>query len=138
MSPNSKPTPETFPELPDCIIWIRFFLALVYGLMIGLQPNSRGAVNIMFAVNLVSFVPFFYATTYLGATQEEYGTKLIYGGVPQGIALVLLIWLYFYTEFHVADEAALKAAFSKLAESQAVDPIVDSSTESPGGAESEF
>jgi hypothetical protein len=98
----------------------------------------------MFAVNLITFVPVLYATTYLGANQEEYGTKLIFGGVAQGVALVLLIWVYFYTEYHDVDEAAMKHAFSKLAENLTAghmdaDPVVDSSTVgSPVREESEF
>jgi ABC-type molybdate transport system permease subunit len=98
----------------------------------------------MFAVNLITFVPVLYATTYLGANQEEYGTKLIFGGVVQGVALVLLIWMYFYTEYHDVDEAAMKHAFLKLAENLTTgqmdaEPVVDSSTVgSPVGEESEF
>mmetsp|Transcript_18475 Transcript_18475/g.32600 ORF Transcript_18475/g.32600 Transcript_18475/m.32600 type:complete len:162 (+) Transcript_18475:172-657(+) len=142
---NSKPTPETFPELPDCVIWIRFVLALGYGFFVAFQQNSRGAVNLLFAINLVTFIPVVYANTYLGANQEAYGTKLLFGGAMQGIGLVLLIWIYFYTEAHAEDEAAFVSAYEKLAANSMTEDILSGSagdvSDEAGGSlteESEF
>jgi hypothetical protein len=82
--------------------------------LIGLEKNSRGGANLMFALNVITFVPILYTTTYLGANQEAFGTKLLFGGVVQGFALSMLIWIYFFTEFHADDEAAFVSVFSNL------------------------
>ncbi|KAG7361455.1 hypothetical protein IV203_036555 [Nitzschia inconspicua] len=114
LTPGWKPKPATFPELCECIVWIRFVIAVCYGVYIGLEEKSRGGVNLMVALNLVTFVPVFYATTYLGASQEEFGANLIFGGVMEGLALTTLIWVYMYTASHPEDEAAFSLVFGKL------------------------
>jgi hypothetical protein len=111
LTPGWNPSLTTFPELPDCIIWMRFVLAIFFGFFIGLESKSRGGYNLMFALNLIAFVPVFYATTYLGASQDEFGAKLVFGGVIQGLALTVLIWVYFYTGSHPHDEAAFSLVF---------------------------
>jgi hypothetical protein len=116
LTPGWKPSPATFPELPECIIWMRFVLAICFGIFIGLESKPRGGVNVMFALNLIAFVPVFYATTYLGASQDEFGAKLIFGGVVQGLALTILIWIYFYTGNHPEDLAAFTAVFGNSTE----------------------
>jgi tryptophan-rich sensory protein len=133
LKPGWKPTPTTFPELPDCIFWIRFFIAIFYGIYIGLEEKSRGGVNLMFALNLVTFIPVFYATTYLGASQEEFGAKLIFGGVMQGLALTILIWVYMYTGSHPQDEAAFASVFGKLMEASTVADGSEGAGESASG-----
>jgi uncharacterized membrane protein len=111
-----KPTPAKFPELPNVIIWFRFILALCCGLYIGLAHNDRGSVNLLYALNLVTFVPVFYATSYLGASLEEFGNKVIFGGAFQSLALVVLIWIYLYTMEHAEDKAAFASMLNKVME----------------------
>ena len=113
-SPNSKPTAETFPELVDCIIWMRFVLAVFFGIWVGHEKQNRGGPNILLGLNFIAFLPILYAKTFLGADQDSYGTKLMFPGIMQGMALSMLIWFYFYTAAHSEDEAAFVSAFSKI------------------------
>ena len=96
----------------------------------------------MIALNLVAIVPLLYTSTYLGVSQEAYGSKLLFGGVVQGMALVLLIWIYFYTESHTEDEKALAAVFHKFATASSASTLSgdDASSEDtpPVSEDSEF
>ena len=109
---NSKPTMETFPELIDCTIWLRFVLAVFFGTWIGHESKNRGGANILFGLNFITFLPILWAKTFLGADQDSYGSKLLFSGVVQGLALSMLIWIYFYTESHRSDETIFITAFS--------------------------
>ena len=64
----------------------------------------------MFAFNTVCFVPLAYTITYLRVDQESYGASLLFTGVPQGMALIILIWIYMYTSTHEEDEMAFANA----------------------------
>lgn len=102
---------------------IRAVLALTYGVWIGIQSTTSlaavstraggGAANLTFAFNIVCFIPLAYTITYLRVDQESYGAKLMFAGVPQGIAVVLLIWIWVYTSSHEADEMVFAAALGK-------------------------
>ena len=126
--------------------WIRFVLAVAYGVWISIQPASsarNGAANLIFAFNIVCFIPLAYTISYLRVDQESYGANLLFAGVPQGIALVLLIWVYIYTEAHQADEMVFAAILQKGAALDGADPSTDSSShtetmESAQAEESEF
>jgi hypothetical protein len=105
---NSKPTTETFPELPNLIFWFRFILAIFYGTYMGLGSVQRSsAASLMFGFNFIVFVPSMYCTTFLGAEQGSHDGKILYSGVLSGTALMLLIWTYIYTLQHDADAQAL-------------------------------
>ncbi len=105
---NSKPTKETFPELPDVIVWFRFVLALVYGIWLGMSPIYRsGGANLLFGLNFITFVPVMYCSTFLGADQEAYDNKIIFSGVLSSVALMLLIWTYMYSLEKEADAQVL-------------------------------
>ena len=124
-SPNSKPTMETFPELIDCIVWLRFALAVFFGLWIGNESQNRGGANIMFGLNFIAFLPILYCQTFLGADQDSYGSKLFFSGIVQGLALAMLIWIYFYTESHAEDEAVFAVEFSKLlTDDEVISPVI--------------
>ena len=49
---NTKPTEETFPELPDVLVWLRFMLAVVYGSFLGIR-NVRSATMLLHNLNLL-------------------------------------------------------------------------------------
>mmetsp|Transcript_16873 Transcript_16873/g.38694 ORF Transcript_16873/g.38694 Transcript_16873/m.38694 type:complete len:156 (-) Transcript_16873:191-658(-) len=120
LSPNSKPTMETFPELVDCIIWLRFVLAIFFGIWIGNETPNRGGANIMFGLNFIAFVPILYCQTFLGTEQDSYGSKLLFAGVVQALGLSMLIWIYFYTDQHPEDKNVFSAAYSKLVTEEVV------------------
>jgi uncharacterized protein YybS (DUF2232 family) len=115
LTPNSKPTMETFPELPDCIIWMRFIMALCYATWLVISPSRLlGGANILMGINFVTFIPVLYCQTYLGADQTSFGTSLVFGGVLQSAAVIILIWIYFYSESHFEDVAIFASAMSKV------------------------
>ena len=93
VSINSKPNQDTFPELPDVIVWFRFALALLYGSFLGLSNHSKGAAGILFGLNFISFIPVLYCNFILGADSDSYGSKLYFSGVLNSLALMLLIWI---------------------------------------------
>jgi hypothetical protein len=103
---NSKPTEESFPELPDVLIWARFVIGLFFGFYYGLK-DARGGVLPLQVLNLVCFVPVLYCRLYLGLESNVYASNLIFAGTFQAVALFLLIWLYFYTRNHGQEEANL-------------------------------
>jgi hypothetical protein len=118
-APNSKPTFETFPELPDAVIWMRFVMALMYAGWLGLG-FQRGGAAVIFGLNFITFVPIMYCNTFLGADGDSYGTKLYFSGVFNSFGLMLLIWIYFHTLEHEGDEKMLAFALrSALAGSMA-------------------
>mmetsp|Transcript_25784 Transcript_25784/g.39610 ORF Transcript_25784/g.39610 Transcript_25784/m.39610 type:complete len:158 (-) Transcript_25784:79-552(-) len=116
---NSKPTYATFPELQDVIIWLRMFLAIFYGLHLGFS-QTKGGVGVLFGLNVVTFLPVLYCNTYLAADTESY-PNLTFAGVPNALALLLLIWIYLYTSEYADDESQLASAFAMIANNMASD-----------------
>lgn len=110
LSPGSKPTAESFPELPECITWMRFFLAVNYGIYMGFTvlDNSRGAVPLLMGLNFVAFAPMMYSMVVLQADNDSYAGKLLFVGLPNAMALVVLIWIYYYTMSHEEEEETLR------------------------------
>ena len=110
---NSKPTEESFPELPQILIWMRFVLGASYGIYVGLQGLKGGALALQ-VLNLVAFLPYIYCRMYLGVSESgeagSFGTAtIIFSGTAQGVALALLIWIYFYTAQMEDQESKLAA-----------------------------
>lgn len=58
-------------------------------------------------VNLITFLPFIYCSTYLGANIDSYGSKILLSGTFNAMAFLLLIWIYFYTSEHEAEEKTI-------------------------------
>ena len=138
LSPNSKPTYETFPELVDCVIWLRFVLAVVFGFYAGSQGRVGGA-NILVALNLIAFPPVVYCQSFLSADQESYGIKLLFSGLFQALAVAVVIWTYCYTAAHEKEDAAFAAAFGNiLAAAGAGDAIAEDGGASVIPEDSEF
>ena len=97
---NSKPSKETYPELAQNLIWVRFVLAIIYGTYLGLYNTSRTWAGLMLGLNFITFLPIIYCSTFLGADNESYGNKVFFGGVLQSVSLMFLIWIYFFTTDH--------------------------------------
>jgi hypothetical protein len=88
-------------------IWFRFFIAVAYGLYLGLHQATK-ATYLLQSLNLVAFVPLMYCKLYLGVEGEEFGMKIVFSGLLNAIALSFLIWVYFFTAEHEIDELRLK------------------------------
>jgi hypothetical protein len=104
-----NPTEESFPELPDVLVWVRAILAVLYGCYVGYYQQMRGGAVVFQALNLLTFVPYFYCKFYLGASAGVFDMQIMFGGTPQGLCLFLLVWIYFFTAANSDDEAKLAA-----------------------------
>jgi hypothetical protein len=110
---NSKPTPETFPELPTVLIWFRCVLAIAYGTYLGSGSVSgkmlRGGTMMLHTLNLIAFIPVMYCRLWLGTQVEGYGLQLLTAGLFPALALAMLLWIYFFTAAHEESEGKLAA-----------------------------
>ena len=113
LSFNSKPTNETFRELPDALIWVRCVMALGYGYHLGAK-QIQGAAFLLYGLNFISFVPMFYCLAFLQADGDSYGTKLFLSGLPNAMALVFLLWIYFYTVQHATEAEQLQLLLATI------------------------
>uniref|UniRef100_A0A7R9W4I5 Uncharacterized protein n=1 Tax=Pseudictyota dubia TaxID=2749911 RepID=A0A7R9W4I5_9STRA len=112
---GSKPNSSTFPELPDMVVLMRMGLGLAYGISLGLRDSNAG-VGIMFGLNLVTIVPIVYLSQYLDADTDSY-KSINFAGIPNALALMILVWLYFFTLAHEDEENALRSAVTQVVES---------------------
>jgi len=119
---GSKPTPETFPELPDVLVWFRFFLAIAYGTYLGVNGVMSNVMPLQ-ALNLICFVPLIYARFYLGVEAEVFATEVIFSGLLNAIALSVLIWIYWFTMQHEAEEAGMAAFLLRDNSTMAAPPV---------------
>eukprot|EP00934_Nitzschia_sp_Nitz4_P001931 Nitzschia sp. Nitz4//scaffold3_size479765//170762//173366//NITZ4_000070-RA/size479765-processed-gene-0.306-mRNA-1//-1//CDS//3329550668//1931//frame0 len=113
-SPNSKPTAETFPELPAMVIWTRCILAILHSVYVGLYSVRPGGVDFLLGLNLVAFVPMTFCNFYLGVDHESYNDQILFAGLANGLALMMLIWTYLYTLNHEEDEMLLGKVIASL------------------------
>jgi hypothetical protein len=105
---NSKPTLQSFPELVDVLLWVRFLLGTLYGLYLGTNAVKSATLPLQ-ALNLIAFLPVMYSQLYLGANNDSYGMKLVMSGTLNSLALCMLIWIYFYTDGNEQDGARMAA-----------------------------
>ena len=103
---GSKPTPESFPELIDCIIGLRLILAISYGLYLG---PTVGAVHALFGLNIVTFLPILYCQLILLADMDAF-KNIHFVGVPNALALLILVWILGYTRHFSEQELKLAAS----------------------------
>ena len=50
----------------------------------------------------------------LQADNDSFGGKLLFAGLPNAMALVLLIWIYFFTLNHEDEEQKLKSLLVEI------------------------
>lgn len=105
---NSKPNADTFPELPKVLTWIRMIIAVAYGYNLGTH-ETYGFVGLVYGVNAICFLPLFYCSVYLRADSESYGSKLFFVGVPNSMALMTLIWVYYFTLKNEEEENIIRS-----------------------------
>ena len=121
---NSKPTEESFPELPEVLVWLRFLLAVAYGAFLGIKDVRSGTMPLQ-ALNLIAFVPVMYCRFYLGAGAEVFPTQVIFSGLFNALALCVLIWLYYFTLHHEEEEAKLSSFLVFTSEDLEPSPLED-------------
>jgi hypothetical protein len=125
---NSKPTEESFPELPDVLLWFRFVLGVACGTYFGLKGIRSGTMPLQ-ALNLICFVPLIYARVFLGAPAEVFPSQVLFSGTFQAVALCLLIWIYLFTAEHAEQEVKMVALLVLKTLSSNNDVDADSSSE---------
>ena len=132
---QSKPTEETFPELPDVLIWARILLGALYGISLGLR-NQVGWVGILFALNVTTMLPTVYVSAFLGADPDKFKHRLTFVGVPNAMATCLLVWIVVFTHQHEEEESAFaRAVVQKVADAVTNEETTDGS-EADGAAAS--
>ncbi|GKY96442.1 hypothetical protein MPSEU_000603700 [Mayamaea pseudoterrestris] len=100
MAVDSKPTEETFEELPNVIFWMRAVIGAALGIFLGVQ-KFIGASVLMHCLNCLFFIPVTYVYLYLGVKtdSDQFGGiwKLLWLGVAPAMGLCLLVWIYILT-----------------------------------------
>ena len=129
---QSKPTEETFPELPDVLIWVRILLGVLYGISLGLR-NQVGWVGILFALNVTTMLPTVYVSAFLGADPEKFKQGLTFVGVPNAMATCLLVWIVVFTHQHEEEESA----FARAVVQKVADAVTSAGEETTDGSEAD-
>mmetsp|Transcript_15429 Transcript_15429/g.22602 ORF Transcript_15429/g.22602 Transcript_15429/m.22602 type:complete len:157 (-) Transcript_15429:158-628(-) len=114
---NSSPTVATYPELPENITILRLFLGLAYGISLGFRESSndvtlKGAMGVIFGLNVITFLPIIYMNFYLNAATDTY-KHLNFAGVQNALAVMMLLWIICFTMIHEGMENELKSALVK-------------------------
>ena len=94
---------------------------------------AEGAGMLM-GINLITFLPYIFCGTYLGADIDSYGSQVLTAGTVNALALLLLIWILFYTAEHESEENAIVAALKAAAPIITEDLVTAEVTEIPFGA----
>ena len=108
---------------------------MAYACWLGMSTMAAEGAGLLMGINLITFVPFIFCSTYLGANIDSYGSQVLTSGLFNALALMLLIWIWFYTAEHENDENAIIAALKVAA------PILNeevAESETANEAEAEF
>ena len=127
---NLQPTEENFPELPDVMVWFRCIIAIAYGTYIGYNnTNVKGSslLVLMQALNLLVFIPVLHCRLYLGIHRDVFPGKIVFSGLLNGLALILLLWIYFFTSSHPTEVSILQ---SMLLDTNTTSTISDTTSDS--------
>jgi hypothetical protein len=108
---GSKPDASTFPELTTVVTWLRLLIGAIYGVSLGIRNENRGLVGATLGLNVVAFAPMLYFNGYLHAYVDSY-KNLRFVGVVNGLAIMLLIWITFFTLAHSEEELSMQKVLS--------------------------
>jgi hypothetical protein len=89
---------------------VRCGLAVLYGTWLAFGRLAREGAGLLMGVNLITFLPFIFCSTYLGANIDSFGSKILLSGTVNAIGLFLLIWIYCYTLEHEEEEKTIISA----------------------------
>ena len=107
----SKPDASTFPELITVVTWLRLIIGAIYGVSLGIRNENRGLVGLTLGLNVIAFAPMLYFNGYLMANIDSY-KNLRFVGVVNGLAIMLLIWITFFTWAHSEEEISMQQVLS--------------------------
>ena len=103
----SRPDASTFPELITLVTWLRIIIGAMYGISLGIRNENRGLVGLTLGLNVIAFAPMLYFNGYLMANVDSY-KNLRFVGVVNGLAIMLLIWITFFTWAHSEEEISMQ------------------------------
>lgn len=121
-------SPTLFLKINDCYKFLSLCTkiqhhlqqqsGLAYGVSLGFRESTgdtslQGFIGLMFGLNVITFFPIIYLNLYLNAQQDTYkssGGSLNFVGVQNAFALMMLLWITFYTMVHEEEEGALGRA----------------------------
>ena len=103
----SRPDASTFPELITVVTWLRIIIGAMYGVSLGIRNENRGLVGLTLGLNVIAFAPMLYFNGYLMANVDSY-KNLRFVGVVNGLAIMLLIWITFFTWAHSEEEISMQ------------------------------
>ena len=125
--PFSRPSPETFPELPDCVAIVRILVGFTYGLSLGYR-DVVGGFGVMMGCSAVMFLPLIYVEQFLKAQVNAYSANIAVTGVVYGMASCLLVWIIFYNMNHadlLEDIVAAGGESSIIEEDAAIESMIE-------------
>jgi hypothetical protein len=108
---GSKPDASTFPELTTVVTWLRLIIGAIYGVSLGIRNENRGLVGATLGLNVIAVGPMLYFNGYLRAYVDSY-KNLRFVGVVNGLAIMLLIWITFFTWKHSEEEFSMQKVLS--------------------------
>ena len=79
----------------------------MYGVSLGIRNENRGLVGLTLGLNVIAFAPMLYFNGYLMANVDSY-KNLRFVGVVNGLAIMLLIWITFFTWAHSEEEISMQ------------------------------
>lgn len=101
-------------------------IAAAFGTYLGTRGVTSPSMLLQ-AFNLIAFVPVMYSRLYLGIDAQAFGMKIMFSGLFNAAALALLLWVYFFTAAHEAEEWQLKALL-------VLDTLAETATEEAAAA----
>jgi len=104
--PMSRPTFETFPQLPSCVATVRLVVGLLYGISLGYR-DMIGGFGLLSGASAVMFFPLVYVEQFLKAETSTYPSNVAMVGVVNAFALLILVWVTIYTMNHPDLEAKM-------------------------------
>merc|ERR1719401_2360637 len=121
---SSSPTKESFPQLPDCIIWMRLSIGFFYGIYLGVT-DYFGGIGLFVGVSMITFIPLSYVDKFLKGNTESY-EGLTFKGVLNALSMLTLVWVSIATMNHPEDESRLTMALMKVMTNETMsEQIVD-------------
>ena len=73
------------------------------------NTKLNGPAGLIFGLNVITFIPILYMNYYLNVNTDTF-KGLNFAGVQNGIALMLLVWVLFFTMLHEDEEQILSTA----------------------------
>ncbi len=117
----------------DFLFFIYSPSGLAYGISLGMRESNhdgslKGAMGILFGLNVITFLPIMYMSFFLNAVTDSY-KYLNFAGVQNGLAFMMIVWTFFFTMLNEDVESELNSVVIKTIVNAAVGGDDNMSTE---------